>query len=1328
MSYHGNNVVRELTLTKSIIAIFLVFIFFGASNANASGFIIENNSSSSVTLHDGDTIALKLPSDWGFTRIALGINSILQNKLSGQLVVNGCSHKLDDNYKLVDFDYRKEYSVKYRGPTQDVLIQGWVDSAPVTSECDSTEKESKEDSVWQAKKNQMNFLIAVRTSEHKDLGPLETETRFEGPSSFFKITELPEWNFNRVYVLVEPADGRKLNGVLYSGKLQRKLSGWSAKIPLSLKNDMPILFELAFPEFRKIKLKWWAALESPQRQTIKSVKKTIGSDSVEVTYTFDDQPHNNRNIKLRFRKEDFVDGKIPVVKKLDFNPDGVTRVDSLKSYDITSDIYEIQAKPRTEALISFALPLGSSFHPETDSVFLRHQMDGKWVEVPVDSVKNGFAYFKTNSFSLWEMGMNFITDGLTMYGCNITPASYFLESCRDASGNIVRGSATTLKHFYDKIVEFGVDAECVDLEGFKRLFGNEEKDEWDDVGAGSLKFNTINPNSDSGYKEILNTLISKRSRSLTKIKNACKDRDDKEVCEWQVTRDNLDILLADAIVAQRSGNVRRFTRVFYNTKNKKFFLYANNIPVFYNEKNEPVEEGPHVKNLSAQSYAYKDYFNISSDFVEYAGWFVSGLQKCLNVLNQDGATIQKWLDFKEIQKSYTSTCRNIFDAMDLGGENALEVIADGVNCTEFSAQKILQEYNLMEGRDDKLIAISEAMVRISLLAWLDKTVLRDFLHLAYQKTYDGIHEWLKLADPFLMRNNIVAKAYASLALYEYIFTGGESNLNNLNGALNKHYGPNGGYSEGMGYSQYIWDDVPYVLSALMDAYALKGESFKIDEKFLKSPDYIFDFSRPVGNIADSSYYGFIPVEIDDGCTYNPDYRIWAKLKNDSKYLAMSRYAPLRDDEKKNVLVPFGFPAQNVYDSKKSIPNRGSLWGSNQDGLLMITAVHGEGANADTVALSMVAENGDLWKNGQAHDQQDNLSITLSSNKDGFIIQDRGYSGFGKRKDKNFHRYKNHNVVIPKGYDQPDNERISGSEIRKRVQDFTQKFAGGATTSLPYLYLLFEGLFSKETDYSFALEGGAEASIEEHSIEDPRNGVVGYTASTSFDESIENHRSILYFGGSFWVIDRSNTTDLTWFANSPVDAWDKLNGIDLRFYGSSENEIKDIIKTDCDIEQHLSRIDFLGKKMKNFTYSYQDEKTNTFVMTYPIYNEGFIKVTRNCPTNCQCFENGAKDKRLIIPPLNTKFELCNALPQNECTNKQYSSAITMLVKILDNEWHTDIDMILDGQLTTEENGAEVELKSITVSRTKSAYVKLDNLTFSRKHRSSYLPANMILLRQ
>ena len=70
---------------------------------------------------------------------------------------------------------------------------------------------------------------------------------------------------------------------------------------------------------------------------------------------------------------------------------------------------------------------------------------------------------------------------------------------------------------------------------------------------------------------------------------------------------------------------------------------------------------------------------------------------------------------------------------------------------------------------------------------------------------------------------------------------------------------------------------------------------------------------------------------------------------------------------------------------------------------------------------------------------------------------------------------------------------------------------------------------------------------------------------------------------------------------------------------------------------------------------------------------------------------------------------------------------MFVKSSDAKWNTGLGFILDGDLITEENGNEVKLESVSLSRKNFSYKKIDGSAVSRKHNSVYLPANIILLR-
>ena len=197
---------------------------------------INPNELSTLNLQDGDEIILdNMPFGWGISRIVLGLNSVPSIQLSGRIVVGNCVHSLHDYYEQVDFVYEGAPTIKYYGPPQKLPIQWWVDSSPVTSSCESIQGMSRKDSVVDKIYNVVDSIYHSRMTLYKDLGNLNTEYVFKGSSEHFKITSLPDWFFNQVYVQIEPLDGRQLNGVVYSGdnadvctlnNLVNQSSGW----------------------------------------------------------------------------------------------------------------------------------------------------------------------------------------------------------------------------------------------------------------------------------------------------------------------------------------------------------------------------------------------------------------------------------------------------------------------------------------------------------------------------------------------------------------------------------------------------------------------------------------------------------------------------------------------------------------------------------------------------------------------------------------------------------------------------------------------------------------------------------------------------------------------------------------------------------------------------------------------------------------------------------------------------------------------------------------------------------------------------------------------
>lgn len=967
-----------------------------------------------------------------------------------------------------------------------------------------------------------------------------------------------------------------------------------------------------------------------------------------------------------------------------------------------------------------ALPLDFSYSTN-DSIYVEHfiKSENRWESIKADSIVDDFVYFRTNSFSLFRLVKNVVKAAVYVDVPALGVTAKFSKNVRDIVDgysstvaticcSVVNGiyqPAQWIYKLYKKIL-------CFDFVGIKdqlsKTFSSNDKS----ITSWNLSQNNIQIDTSSyNWKFFENYLHASDTIQLKPLND-----DDNEAKKWATTRDNLNLLLTDEILSKlNSDKKNRFDFELDSTSGLGKIIVSNH------------------KNNQIDTLNYEDYFLTSSSMIEDAAWIVDGINACYETFNLTGNYIKKWKDFgNSIDKSYTANCTKFYEAYDYKWSNQL---SSTIDCGFFAKDFISKKgYNIFNNHQEKLIAISEAMVRISLLAWLDKNNFRAFSLMAYKKVYDGVLAWLELAAPFLAFNNIAIKSYGSLALYEYIHFGTDNNLKAINDALNIHYSSNGAYSEGADYSEYIWEDLPYLLAALKEAYATQGQSIFINEKFLASPDYMYHFSRPVKNA------GYIPVEIDDGCTYNPDYRIWGKLKENPIYYKWANKHPV-DPYKLSPIMFLGFPNYNL--DSLTIPTESNLlWGDFKDGIGLITAIAGN----DTVALSMIAENGDLLENGQSHDQQDNLSITLSSSKKGFIIQDRGYSEFYNRSDENFHRYNNHNVLTYGkncesstskkdcliGGGQPDNYTISIDELRKRTEKMmgsTPGFFWSANMAIFNIVLKI-----KDKNYDFTVDGGYEAKVLDKHINNPQKNIIGYTARTNIiqdfikNEFITNYRTILYFGESFWVIDRPTEKGMVWLAN--INA--HLDSTHLKLYTSNKEPI-DLLDTTItnyqiiSIKQHIQRNDYdlinnEKKYLTNLWTSVQNKTSVMYIMEYPLTQELFSK-TDICLQNFQCFATPNKDKYLIIPPRNTPFKICDILPYNDCSGDFSSTGITMISR---NNDAYDILGVLDGSLTITKNGNTKEIHSATTAKNFYQYTSQDGSVFQENTAVNYLPALPLLL--
>ena len=1327
--------------------------------------VIPFNIAHSANVSDGDMIILKdFPSGWGYSRVVLGINATNGGVLSGSIAKDGCTNKLDGSYKQYVYEHTSTAAqFEYHGTDQNVLFHWWVDANSAITECSElsqTPAEELRNAVLEVERD----AIETYLQEYVDLGPINQNIVQNTDAGKFKISQFPTEMYNMVYVSVEPADGEKLNADLYVGDKATHLSGWSAKISLQRRGRAPLTFELLSHDRRKIRLRWWVGLEETHEIGVRT--ETVDDDeNVTAQYVFAEKTIRSEESKvsLSYKKDIFTDGNVPSIKKLDKLPPAVSMI--VDHVGMIGDVYNVHAELKDGKTVSIALPIDPQLLSVYETIRIAHyiEKENRWEYIVPDEVKNGFVYFQASSFSWFSVVTDFFSDGAT-YACKKLGLKKQCDAVHDAvvggaewlyskGKALVSFSASICEAIVDgvyTVVVAGVDLvysmydEFVNLicgKDFDKIINRDFKLPWErtNVNKAQGRFSdrslSIAKVYSYGYpdnrKSLEQVLKEYSEKNLTPLSSLSESDPEYYTKLWKTSSDNLDVILADLLYSKISATgKRRFS----------FSISANQqsagIGIIEDSKN-------------ASNSAISTFIQTSDDLLDDAQFLADGLTSCYGVLNLDGAIITSVSKIRKSLKNgnYGSACKEWLDGFGLVGwsHDAInatlftgKVAADFIINSTVAAVDWSHSFNpyadFSRERDGWLQQMSSAMFRVSLLSWLDKTQFRAISGSQFASVYDGMRVWLDFASAIYGYNNISIKAYSSLALYEFIHYGTDENLNLLNKSLNRHYGPNGGFSEGTGYSQYVWDEVSYAVAALQRAYLDDGKILNISQNFLNSGKYMAEMSRPVGGL------GLIPVEIDDGCTYNPDYLVWSAIyENAGDFVSakkMAAYAakwPLRDASKQIPLMAIGLPylfvpiavqnADGSYQFPSMVTELGKKYQKPQEELASdqkFTVTYKDGIGlityyfaTDTISLSMIAEDGDMWVNGQNHDQQDNLSITLSTANKGFLIQDRGYSGFNENNDK-VKRFYNHNVVTTStrntittdygsgvfietpntincsgygsDYDtrmkclETENEKKNRLLTKDAVSRISHDLSGDTPGSIWYygatgvLNLAdYLGLGGDLND--FRVHGGSYANVV-RLINKPQNNLASISAKHTTEpeegsgaNALTNKRTIMYYEGNMWVIDRPSRTGAVWMANVPKTRWPATSttynltqGTSIRLYGSQQTPITAStpvvvsgIRQNTPKADELNKVDVpvngdpnnivkwpsSGEYLDFVWHTMQDAQAKSYVALYQIYANPFNKSTNNCPSTFQCFETLDKSKRVVIPPYGKTYKVNEA---------------------------------------------------------------------------------------
>lgn len=753
-----------------------------------------------------------------------------------------------------------------------------------------------------------------------------------------------------------------------------------------------------------------------------------------------------------------------------------------------------------------------------------------------------------------------------------------------------------------------------------------------------------------------------------------------------------------------------------------------------------------TSSFSSVQYDFSDYFASYSELFANTDLIAETATSCTDVASYVAQPVaysfqQKLKALRASWKqatgngSFSETCRAVVSSI-----LHVDQVSNDVQCLDDGLQ-ILNNQKLMDMAKEHsgiLLSATDVFNRLALMMWYSSDY-REALLDKYLELFVDMGTWVNFVSPVFGNNNISIKAYSGLSLYEYMRYGTLSEYDKVKEAMQLHFGDNGGFSEGTGYLQYIMEDVPYVLVALRNAVALDGGKLSINDKFMKAGGYLANMSRDVSGM-------LIPVEADDGCTYAPDFAVWANLAN-SRFGSLAHRYPL-DTNKITPMSFLGLP--DSWDTTALFPERTEdrPWGGVMDGTVLIQALSPAG---DTLSLSMVSESGNLWKRGMAHDQQDNQSVTLASSRDGFILQDRGYAGFDARKDRNFHLFIDHNVLaypVPPSFlgGESDNYKMNWGDAVTYLKSVMNI---DLNVSAFWQVLLKE--FDMD-DYQFATYGGAPAEVVDslsaegilgYTSEHVSTGVMGFVYDTvhvlrdsSSDSlvissrftnlyNVDNHRTILYFGENFFIVDRPDSAGLAWLANSPKSNWKNLN---VNLYGSDTVAMgmevgKEILGDKANIKQNGSRADYHvfadTIKLLNYSFSIRDSAALTYVAAYSADTTlVFLKTAAHCPANMQCLQNASGTLRLVVPPKGAGFRLLDAF--DHCSLGDSASGIVLgSYKSERNTWTFNI---IDGRFLT---GDGYVARSITASDDGVSYVYESGSSMAGSA-IEYLPALPLLL--
>lgn len=1165
-------------------------------------------------------------------------------------------------YQLSDFD--AHISFPYRNDSiQELIVQSGHDSVSM---------------LWHLKKarTRENYFMPVI----HDVGRATSSTALTTTGDIFIISQYPKAVFNVIGLRVESKDDKPLSGgFIKFGDAPIVLDGMSKNLLFKEQGKAILVFDISFPVPRKISVTWWVEDRTPAQKEVPKIVTETGA-SLQTVYQFTRDHMVQKDLSLIFSKNAFVDGKPPTITRLEHNPKGVRYPN--RPDDDQGPTYTISGKLVAGKKVQVALPIPENaiiqgINPDSITIMHHNDATGVWTEVYPDSVIGGYAYFTTDSFSSWyarwkrkianaaadaeNAVRQAAIDAAIAAGQSAINAANAIRIAAIESMKLINNVSDAVKGAYNILVS-GL-CSLLDPATYLKLV-IPDGPSWS-VPQGDLRQVIQSPyfKSDSLSRRVWgqgNTHAGMQNLAVCISGGA--DGDAWELNErncWDTSKQNAELLLADVMLSKTPNGQRRFKLI--NSGNPP-------ISTIFGLTNQQIFD-----SVTGQAYSSDKIFRFSSEILNSTSLILATLQKCDDALGysdefthlfghiKDGALNLARVFTPNSTGNVSAACREVLhlpgDMLALGIQ--LSVLANPILCgaasvslNEYFQQHYLSKYWKGDHRDDHIIKSSEFFNVFTTLLWADDGYKYSFWGRA-SNLGDEIHAYIGFTQDLYHQNNITIKAMAGVAFWDWISKGDLTSYNTMKSWLEAKTGSLGGYAEGTGYLQYINDDVPYVMAAMMRAFAISPSD--LPPKYLESSNWLLNGSRflPNGQI--------LPAEVDDGVVKETDFLAYATLTGNRSLIRFHDLHP----NTAPYLTPLrylGLPSGTTSSPPPTLPDVHFA-----DGVGTLRAHSGN----DIMTLSIVAENGSMLTDGYGHDQQDNGSITLDHSRLGRIIVDPGYNGFGDRILDIFPRFNNHNVCMSAPNDE---SKFLGGEDENRkltLNDILSAITKQQGTHNPDLLATLLLIFPPTIPSVDAYFGGAEARVSipviQNSSRLPSYGLeVKHTASIS---GVTNHRTVLSFGGYLWIIDRPEQPRSLW---SQFNWWAILNSSGKQLPSAFPNEAVFFPVNPPSITQ-IKFLQNVGDPVladvsiriadSRYVQSQRSEIAPAFVTGYPLDSTSPKFSQYDCEVG-GCFQRftASAEEQLIVPQWNYTFGYVDIL-------KKYSGQIVLAQRPLNSQTWT-----------------------------------------------------------